>query len=118
MITKTKINKRKRKKTNPEIVKTAELAKKNNHLELAKKLTMPKRLYKKINLEELNKLESKKVLIVGKVLGVGEINKKIDVSALGFSKQAKEKLEKNKSKTNTILQELEQDPKLEGVKII
>jgi len=119
MISKTQIKKRKRKKTNPELVATIELAKKNNLLELGKKLSGPRRIYKKINLNEINRLEERKIIIIGKVLGSGDINKKIEISALGFSKKAKEELEKKGCKINTIKEELENNGnKLEAIKII
>ena len=117
MISKTQISKRVKKKTNPELVETIELAKKNNLLELAKKLSSPKKFYKKINLDKINKLKEEKVLVVGKVLGDGEINKKIKIAALSFSDSAKEKLKKNGCAILTIKQAIEKNPKLEGVKI-
>ena len=118
MISKTKISKRAKRKTNPELVETIELAKKNNLLELGKKLSGPTRLQKKINLDKLNKLKENKVIIVGKVLGNGEINKKISVSALGFSEQARNKLKKAGCEIFTIKQAIEKNKKLEGVKVI
>jgi len=118
MISKTQISKRIKKKTNPELVKTIELAKKNNLLELAKKLSGPTRKQVKINIENLSKLKEEKVLVVGKVLSKGEINKKIKIAALGFSEQAKEKLKKADCKMLTIKQAIEKNPKLEGVKVI
>lgn len=118
MISKTQISKRIKRKTNPELVETIELAKKNNLLDLGKKLSGPTRLQKKINLDELNKLKESKFLVVGKVLGKGEINKKIKIAALGFSEQAKEKLKKADCKMLTIKQAIEKNKKLEGVRII
>ncbi len=118
MISKTKISKRARRKTKQELVETIELAKKNNLLELGKKLSGPTRLQKKINLDELNKIKENKVLVVGKVLGKGNVNKKISVSALGFSEQAKDKLKKKGCEMKTIKQEIEGNKKLEGVKIL
>ena len=118
MISKTQISKRTLRKKNPEIVKTILMAKKNNLLELAKRLSGPISKYTKINLEELNKLDDKKVMVVGKVLGSGEIDKQIKVSALGFSKQAEEKLIKANCEVKTIKDEIESNNKLEGVKII
>ena len=117
-ITKTQISKRVKKKTNPELVETIELAKKNNLLNLGKKLSGPKRFYKKINLDKLDKLKENKVMVVGKVLGDGEIKKKISVSALSFSESAKEKLKKAGCRVFTIKQAIEKNKKLEGVKII
>lgn len=117
-ISKTKISKRTNRKTNPELVETIDLAKKNNLLELAHKLSGPTRLQKKINLEDLNKLKENKIIVVGKVLGKGDINKKISVFALSFSESALKKLKKNACETNTIKKEIEKNKKLEGVKII
>jgi len=118
MISKTQISKRVKKKTNPELVETIRLARKNNLLELGKKLSGPKRFYKKVNLNKLNKVKEDKVLVVGKVLGDGEINKKIKISALSFSNSAKEKLKKAGCEMFTIKQAIEKNPKLEGVKVI
>ena len=118
MISKTQISKRVKRKTNPELVETIELAKKNNLLELAKELSGPTRLQSKVNIESLDKVNEKKVVVVGKILSQGEINKKIEVAALGFSKSAKEKLKKAGCEIRTIKQELESNKKLEGVKIL
>jgi len=118
MLSKNKIQKRKKKKTNPELVDTIQVAKSNNLLKLAKNLSGPVRLQKKINLEDLDKLKENKVLITGKVLGQGAINKKISVSALSFSDQAREKLKKAGCEMKTIKQEILENKKLEGVKII
>ena len=117
-ISKTKISKRIQKKTNPEVVETIELAKKNNLLEIAKRLSSPKSNYSNLNLEELNQLKENKVLVLGKILGNGEIEKKMKIIALGFSESAKEKLKKAGCEIKTIKQEIETNPKLEGVKII
>ena len=57
-------------------------------------------------------------MVIGKVLGEGEIEHKINISALSFSKQAKEKLKKAGCEIRTIKEEIEKNHKLEGVKII
>ena len=118
MISKTQISKRTSRKRNPEIVETIELAKKNNLLDLAKKLSGPVRLYKQVNLDELKDFEGDKVMVVGKVLGSGDINRKIDISALGFSEKAKEKLKKAGCDIKTIKEVIDKNPKLEGFEII
>ena len=56
MISKTKIQRKTKKKTNPELVKTIMLAKKNNHLKLANKLSGPTRQQARVNLSELNEI--------------------------------------------------------------
>jgi len=118
MVSKTQITKRTQKKRNPEIVETIKLAKKNGLLDLGKKLSGPKRLYNKINIGEINKLKDEKILIIGKVLGQGDINKKIKVVGLSFSKQARDKLKKTGCEIKTIKQEIKDNPKLEGMKIL
>lgn len=118
MISKTKISKRTKKKTNPELVKTIMLAKKNNYLELAKVLSKPSRHQKKINLTEINGENEKSVIIPGKVLGSGEIDKKISIYALSFSKQALEKLKKSGCEACTILNAIEKNHELNGIKTL
>ena len=118
MISKTQISKRAKNKRNPEIFETISLAKKNNLLELAKKLSVPSRRYKSINLDDLNKINSNKIIIVGRVLGSGEIDKKLSVAALGFSEKALEKLRKSGCEIKKIIEEIKDNKKLEGVEIV
>lgn len=118
MISKTKINERMRKKTNQELVDTIFLAKKNNQVELAKRLTVPTRQRLIVNITNLNELKEDKIIIPGKVLGTGDIKKKLNILALSYSEQAKEKLKKAGCEAKTIKQELEKNPKLTGYKII
>ena len=117
-ISKTQISKRLKRKTNPELVETILLAKKHNLLELGKKLSGPTRLQSKVNLDELNKLKENKVIVVGKVLSKGEIKKKIEIAALGFSESAREKLSKSGSKAISIKEFLKDNKNLEEIKII
>ncbi|MBS3093562.1 uL15 family ribosomal protein [Candidatus Pacearchaeota archaeon] len=118
MISKTHIAKRIQKKSNPEIVETILLAKKKNLLELAQKLSAPKSHYTSINLDVLNKMKEDNILVVGKVLGEGSIDRKIKISALGFSEQASEKLKSAKCEIKSIKDTLTQLKSLEGIKII
>jgi ribosomal protein L18E len=118
MISKTKISKRTLRKRNPEIVETIELAKKNGLLDLGKKLSGSRSNYVNINLDSINHMEDGEILIVGKVLGSGEISKKKRVCALSFSEQAREKLKKAGCEFKTIKQEIEKNKDLKGVKII
>ncbi|VVB78705.1 50S ribosomal protein L18e [uncultured archaeon] len=118
MISKTQIQRKTEKKRNPELVRTIMVAKKNNHLKLANKLSGPTRQFLRVNLSELNDIKETSILVPGKILGEGEIKKKITVSALGFSEQAKEKLTKAGCEAKTILKEIESNPTLKGVKII
>lgn len=119
MISKSKINKRIKRKRNPALVETIILAKKNNFLELAKKLSAPTRMQASVNLDELDKLKENKIIVVGKVLGEGEIKRKISIGALGFSKQAMEKLKKSGCEIKLIKEILlEKNLDIKDVKII
>ena len=118
MISKTQISIRTKKKKNPEIVETIVLAKKNNLLDLSKKLSMARSKYKDINLDELEKVEGDRILVVGKVLGSGNISRKIGVAALSYSKQAREKLKNAGCDVKTIKEALNKNPTLDGVTIL
>jgi len=120
-ISKTKIKFNAKRKANPEVTETLNLALKNKGwLPIAKILSGPTRKYSKINLEEIEKKTSAgdTVVIIGKVLGSGNLTKKVRVSALGFSASALDKLKKNKSEPVSILEEIKKNPKAEGLKII
>ena len=114
-ISKTKINKRTKKKTNSELVETIMLAKKHN-LEIAKLISIPTRRRIKKNLEEIDKeaKENETIIVPGKVLGNGNISKKIKIIALNFSSSAEEKLKKAKIQATTIIEELKKTKKIEG----
>jgi large subunit ribosomal protein L18e len=118
MLSKTKIQERAKGKTNLHLVETILLAKKNNHLDLATKLSVPTRRRAKINVNELNEIPEKHIVFPGKILGTGDIDKKMTVVALGFSEEAKEKLKKAGCEIKYIKDELIKNPELKGVKII
>ena len=121
MLSKTKINERTRRKTNPYLEETIRLALKHeNWIAIAKFLSGPTRKYESINLsqiEEKTKLGDT-VLIPGKVLSEGNITKKIRICALSISYPAKEKLKSSKSEFATIAEEIKKNPKAEGVRVI
>lgn len=118
---KTKIEKQSQRKRNPEIVKTIRAAKKKDKwIEIAGILSGPRRKMPSLNLTEIDK-DSKEgdiVVIPGKVLSQGEINKKIKVVALAFSEKAREKLMKSKSDHTSILEEIKKNPEAKGIKIL
>jgi large subunit ribosomal protein L18e len=83
-------------------------------------LSGPRRNKICINLEEINKNSKtgETIVIPGKVLSQGEIDKKIKVIALNFSEKAKEKLLSAKCETDSILNEIKSNPSAKGIKII
>ena len=116
MKSKTLIKKQLRRKKNPELVDTIFLCKKRELVELAGILSAPTRKRVSLNLEEIDqKVDKEKIVIIpGKVLGQGELKKKIKIIALNFSESAKEKLIKDKIDFITIKEEIEKNKKLEG----
>lgn len=121
MKSKTLIEKQTKKKTNTSLVKTIIAAKKkDNWNEIARILSGPRRTKRSVNIGEINK-ESKEgeiIIVAGKVLSQGEINKKIKIRALNFSEKAKEKLLKSKSEISSILEEIKKNPEAKGIKIL
>jgi large subunit ribosomal protein L18e len=93
-ISKTKIEKRIRKKRNPPLRELIIKLKKDNQLKLADLLASPRRKSITVNIEKINKTtKADDVAVVpGKILGKGNIEHKITIAAFSFSQQAKEKL--------------------------
>lgn len=110
-----------RRKSNPELVETIFATRKNEDWrKVANVLAYPRRKRVAINLDRIDK-ESKEgdtILIPGKVLGEGNINKKIVVIALSFSEEAKKKLKEKKCETLKILEEMKKNKNMQGVKIL
>ncbi len=117
----SKIEKKLRRKTNEELVKTIISAKKKDSWkELAHKISIPRRKRTDLNLNEINFLASDDDLVVvpGKVLGMGNIEKKIKISALGYSENAKKKLKQAKIEFNFLNEEIKSNPNAKKIKIL
>jgi len=121
MKSKTKIEKQLRKKENPQLVKTIiECKKKKGWVEVAGLLSAPRKNHAQINLDFINN-QSKSgetILIPGKVLSQGKLDKKIKVVALNFSETAKEKLKNSGSQVLTIIEEIKSNPEAKGLKVL
>ena len=121
MKSKTKIIKQAKRKLNPVLVKTIIKAKKfKNWLDVAAILSRPRKNKFQINLERIDQQskEGDTIIVPGKVLSSGEINKKIRIAALSFSKEAERKLKGKKCEMTSILEEIEKNPEAKGVKIL
>lgn len=121
MISKTKIKQRKAKKTDPNVVATLEAAKnKDPWRKIAQSISGSRKKYSSVNLKKIdqNCENGDTIIIAGKVLGVGTLNKKIRIAAMSFSEQAIEKLKKSKSEIFTLSEEIIKNPKGEGIKIV
>lgn len=89
-------------------------------LEVAALLSSPRRIKTCLNLEDINKeAKAGETLVVpGKVLSQGEIDKKMKVVAFSFSDKAKEKLLSAKCEISSILEEIKSNPSGKGIKIL
>ena len=109
---KVKISKQTKRKTNKELVETIIAAKKNKAwFKVAEVLSGPRRKRTNLNLGEIKEKskDNKIIVISGKVLSQGELNKKIKIVALSFSEKAREKLLNFKCEVSNILEEIKRN---------
>jgi large subunit ribosomal protein L18e len=115
----TKIEAQLKKKNNPVLVETIILAKKNPQWkEVAEVLTNSRKKRKDFNLDQIEKVEEKIIVVCGKVLSQGEITKKKKVVALNFSEKAKEKLLNAGCEALLITEEIKINKDAKDVKIL
>lgn len=88
--------------------------------DIALRLEGPARHWAEVNIGKLNRYagENEVVVVPGKLLGAGEIAKKVTVAAYRFSGQAKEKIEKAGGKNISIEELVAQNPKGSKVRIM
>lgn len=121
MKSKTKIEKQIQKKSSRELVETIIACKKKiKWLEVAGILSGPRRKSINLNLGEINEKseEGDKVVVPGKVLSQGEIDKKIKIIAMRFSEKAREKLLKSKTQVSSIVEEIKKNPEAKAIRIL
>lgn len=121
MKSKTTLGKRVTRKSDSRIVETLIAAKNNKSWQhVAQKLSGSRRRYPSVNLEflETHTKEGDTVIIIGKVLGVGTLHKKVRIGALAFSASARAKLKQSKSEIVSLIEEIKKNPRAEGVRII
>jgi large subunit ribosomal protein L18e len=121
MKSKTSIEKKLQKKNNPLLVETLIATKKNEKWnEVGSLLSNPRRKRINLNIEEINKVSKtgETIIIPGKVLSEGEVNKKIKVVALNFSEKARKKLLEAKCEVLSILEEIKKNPEAKGLRIL
>ncbi|MHC1623912.1 MAG: 50S ribosomal protein L18e [Candidatus Methanospirareceae archaeon] len=117
---------RRGKKTDPKIERLIEDLKRISRersaplwRDIAKRLEKPRRHYAEVNLSKINRYSAKNdtIVVPGKVLSAGAIEKPVTIAALGFSKKAYEKIS-SCGKCVSIEELMETNPKGSGVKII
>lgn len=86
---------------------------------VAEDLERPSRQRRSINLFKIdaNAEDGDVVIVPGKVLGEGDLTKKVTVAAFSFSGQAAEKISKS-GKAITIIELIKSNPKASKVKIL
>ncbi len=87
---------------------------------VADNLRKPTRARVEINLWKIGKYleESRAIIVPGKVLGEGEINKPATIAAASFSKTAERKIEATGGKTYLLDEYAEENPKGSNIKIL
>jgi len=102
-------------------LKKKSLEKQNNFLkDIVKKLNKSRRQRIEVNLAHIERHTKKgeTILVPGVVLGYGELSKPITISAWKFSKPAKQKIERSKSKAISIEDLIKKNPRGTKVKIL
>ncbi len=122
-ISKTKIAKQVERKTNPGLRDAILLFKKQKNPfwhYVAKLLVRPKRKSIVVNLEKINKLSKQNsiVLVAGKVLGEGNLEKKLQIYAFRASDQAIKKIKESGSSYLAIEELLQKNPDAKDIKLI
>ena len=113
------IEKQLRTKNDKELVETVIAAKKNpNWFKVAEILASPRKNHKEVNLNDLDKIDSKIIVVCGKVLSQGEVSKKRKIVAYKFSERAKEKLIKAGCEVGSIIDEIKSNKDAKEVIII
>lgn len=114
-------------KSNAELVKLIDELKKTSYEHKAKiwktvavKLEKPLRNMAEVNLSriERNAKNNETVIIPGKVLGSGDVNKPLTVAAFSFSDNAKKKILDAKGKVFTIRELMEKNPEGSNIRIM
>lgn len=102
-----------------ELKKESASQKTNLWKRIAKDLLKPTRKRRVVNVSRINNYtkENETIIVPGKVLGSGELNHRVIVAALAFSKKAKNQIEK-KGECLTIKELLKKNPKGKDVRII
>lgn len=118
---------RTRKKSNPRVMEVVRILKKASWdhdapiwRDVAKRLEKPKRSWAEVNVGQIDNLcnDGETIIVPGKVLGAGEITKKVTVGAFSFSKSAEEKIRSSGGKAVVIEEIVKKMPNGKNIRII
>lgn len=87
---------------------------------IANDLEKPTRQRRVVNLSSISRFtkENEVIVVPGKVLGAGDLQHKLTISAFQFSNGAKEKIEKVGAKIIPLLELSKENPSGKGIRII
>jgi len=87
---------------------------------VARELSKPTRRRPSVNVSKIEAYvnDGETVLVPGKVLGSGDLNKKVEVAAFAFSESAKTLIEKRGGKTISIDELMKSNPEGKNVRIL
>ncbi len=87
--------------------------------DIAERLERPLRVWPEVNVGKIGRYanDSETIIVPGKVLGAGNISKKVTVSAFKFSLDAREKIESAGGRVLTIEELMAINPKGTNVRI-
>ncbi|MCL2686947.1 MAG: 50S ribosomal protein L18e [Methanobrevibacter sp.] len=114
-------------KTNPNLIELIKSLKDKSYNEevaiwkdIAKRLERSARRQAEVNLSDINRVskEEQIVIVPGKVLANGQLDHKVSIAALNFSKVAQEKVEKSGGECISISEIMEKNPKGNNIKIV
>ena len=103
-------------KTNSELVETLIKIKKKNP-SVAKMLAGPKRNQTEVNLDKINSINGD-VLVIGKILSSGNLNKSKKIVGWSASEKAKEKIKSAKGEFVLISDEIKKNPELKNLEVL
>jgi large subunit ribosomal protein L18e len=88
--------------------------------DIARRLEKPRRNWAEVNLSRLERYSEDGAVVVvpGKVLGAGNLSKKLTVAAFKFSSSARKKIEDAGGKSMTIEQLVKEMPDGSGIRIM
>ncbi len=103
-----------------ELKKKAIVEKVNLWKRIASDLEKPTRNRRIVNLFSINKnsKDNETILVPGKILATGELNKKVTIAAYTVSKEAKQKIKNSGSSVVSIYELMEKNPKGKNVRIL
>jgi large subunit ribosomal protein L18e len=87
---------------------------------IARDLERPSRQRREVNLSRINRYakDNETVIVPGKVLAAGSLNKKVTIAAWQFSDQALVKIKDSKSTSMSIEELMKKNPKGQKVRIL